>query len=139
LSLYLDASVLVPLVVADALNERAFALLQGQPEPLLVSQFAVLEVASALNRKVRTGDLAADQCATAKANLDAWRAASAQSAEMTEHDIASATDLLNDLALNLRGPDALHLALVRRLGATISTFDVGMAEAARKLGIVVVS
>ena len=133
--LYLDASLLVPLVVADAHTARAFGLLQAEPGPHFVSEFGVLEVASALNRKVRTGELSPIECASAKANLQTWRAGSAERAELTDIDITAATGLLDDLALNLRGPDALHLALVRRLGTPLATFDIAMAEAAQRLGI----
>jgi len=35
----------------------------------------------------------------------------------------------------LRAPDAIHLAVADRLGATIATFDRGLAAAAEALGI----
>lgn len=36
---------------------------------------------------------------------------------------------------SLRTPDALHLAICRRLGAELLTFDQGMIAAARSLGV----
>ena len=47
----------------------------------------------------------------------------------------NADALVRRLDLGLRAPDALHIATARRLGATLFTFDLGMASAARMLGL----
>jgi predicted nucleic acid-binding protein len=52
-------------------------------------------------------------------------------------DIAFAESLIRRLDLMLRTPDALNIAIAIRVGATLATFDVRMAEAARKLGAAV--
>ena len=52
-------------------------------------------------------------------------------------DIASAEAYLRRLDLNLRTPDALNIAIAQRVGATLVTFDLRMAEAARTLGTAV--
>jgi uncharacterized protein len=45
--------------------------------------------------------------------------------------------VLRRLDVNLRTPDALHIAIAQRLEATLVTFDWGMAAAARPLGMAV--
>ena len=72
MKLYFDASVLVGLVVKNALTARASALLRSHEAVLLVSDFAAAEFASALGRRVRMGGLTADQGRAAFATFDAW-------------------------------------------------------------------
>jgi predicted nucleic acid-binding protein len=54
LKVYLDASVPVALLTADALTARAEALMQAKTFTAVVSDFAVAEVVSAVARRVRT-------------------------------------------------------------------------------------
>jgi uncharacterized protein len=54
LSVYLDASALVPLFANDALSERADAILRANQSTLIVSDFAAAEFASAIARRMRT-------------------------------------------------------------------------------------
>jgi uncharacterized protein len=48
--------------------------------------------------------------------------------------IAVATTFLRRLDLPLKTPDAIHIAIAQRLGATLVTFDRQMAASARALG-----
>ena len=56
---------------------------------------------------------------------------------MTPGDLAAATMFLRRLDLPLRTPDALHIAIAQRLGATLVTFDRQMAASAHALGTAV--
>jgi predicted nucleic acid-binding protein len=47
--------------------------------------------------------------------------------------------MLRRLDLNLRTPDAIHIAIAQRLGAELATFDVRMAESAEALGVTAVA
>lgn len=67
---YLDASVLVALVTRDALTARADAFLGALAPVLIASDFAAAEFASALARRVRTREIAADDARTAFSNFD---------------------------------------------------------------------
>jgi predicted nucleic acid-binding protein len=49
-SVYLDASVIVPLFLADALSARATALLRTMNATLIISDWAVLEVSNVIAR-----------------------------------------------------------------------------------------
>ncbi len=57
--------------------------------------------------------------------------------EISAGDVAVATAFLRRLDLPLRTPDALHIAIAGRIGATLVTFDQRMAISARALGMAV--
>ncbi len=138
MNLYLDASVLVALLTTDALSTRADALLRALRPITLVSDFATAEFASALARRVRTGELATSLAHAAFANLDIWCARSAQTVETDATDVRAATFLLRRLDLPLRTADAINIAIAQRAGARLATFDAKMATAARALGVDVI-
>ena len=52
-------------------------------------------------------------------------------------DIDAADRILRRLAVSLRTPDALNIAIAQRLNATLVTFDRQMADSARRLGMAV--
>ena len=134
MSLYLDASVLVALLTQDRLTERAELLLRGQPDTLVLSDFAAAEFASALARRVRTGDLIAAEARSAFTTLDLWAARATTRVETIALDVATAGAFLRRLDVTLRTPDALNIAIAQRLGARLATFDAKMAAAWRALG-----
>jgi uncharacterized protein len=136
-SLYLDASVVVALFVIDPTSARAEAFLSTNPVVFLISDFGAAEFASAVARRVRARDLTADEGRLAFSNFDAWVARSADRQETTTADIDAADRILRRLDVNLRTPDALHIAIARRIDATLVTFDRPMAESARALGMAV--
>ena len=138
MSVYLDASVLVALFTADALTAKADAYLREHRPTVIVSDFAAAELASAVARRVRTGELEADDARAAFATFDAWTVRAAGRAETAAADVAAASAFLRRLDLTLRTPDALHIAIAQRLAAELMTFDQKMAASARSLGTVVV-
>ena len=137
MSLYLDASVLVALFVIDPFSARAEAFLSAHPEIFFISDFGAAEFSSAAARRVRMRDLTADDGRLAFANFDSWLACSADRQETTAADIAAADRILRRLDVNLRTPDALHIAIAQRIAATLVTFDQHMASSARALGMAV--
>jgi uncharacterized protein len=140
LRLYLDASVLVSLLVQDALTARAYALLRsGTPWVLVVSDFAAAEFASALGRRARMTYLGAEEARAALTDFDAWTAREAQRVETTTADVRAAEAFLRRLDLTLRTPDALNIALAQRAAAALATLDQKMAVSARALGTEVVT
>jgi len=50
-------------------------------------------------------------------------------------DIEEAIDLVAKVTLSLRLPDAIHIAVARRVGATLITNDRQQHRAARTLGV----
>ena len=71
------------------------------------------------------------------ADFDAWRAAMSLPVDIGATDARLAYIYARRFDLRLRAPDALHLAIARRLDATLVTLDRRLATAARELGIAV--
>jgi predicted nucleic acid-binding protein len=131
---YLDASVLVALFTDEPVSAQAQVLLHDGEDIVLVSDFAAAEFASTIARDVRNGEIARNHAIAVFSNFDGWLAQSGEFVEMKAADIAMATAYIRRLDLNLRAPDAIHIAMTQRLGATLVTFDKKMAVAARSLG-----
>jgi uncharacterized protein len=138
LSLYLDASVLVALFTKDPLTARADRVLRAQMPAVIVSDFAAAEFASAVARRVRTGDLTVNEARATFETFDIWTARAARRAETGPADVAAASFLLRRLDLTLRTPDAVNIAIAQRMGAKLLTFDDKMAASASALGVEVV-
>jgi predicted nucleic acid-binding protein len=135
-SVYFDVSVLVAMFALDPLNDRAERAID---DSATVSEFAVAEFSSVIATRVRSHDLRPGDARNAYANFDNWCGFHAQRVEVTNDDIVGATALVRRLDLPLRAPDALHLAIARRMGTRLLTFDKAMASAARALGISIVT
>jgi predicted nucleic acid-binding protein len=133
LSLYLDASVLVPLFIAEARSTDAQAGLSGQA--LFISDLATAEFSAAIARRVRVGDLTAADAASLFATFDAWAGRAANRAWIEAGDMNLAIALVRRLELSLRMPDAANLSIALRLAAKVFTFDQTMAAAATALGL----
>ena len=138
MSLYLDASFIVPLFVSEAVSPFVQDVLLSN-DRLTVSDFAAAEVASTVSRLVRMGQMAWPQAISAVSDLDAWRAAAARNIEMTSADMRLADALVRRFDLKLRTPDALHVAMAKRLGETLATVDKRLAAVARLLDMQVVA
>lgn len=134
LSLYLDTSALVPLLLTDPLSTPADRALRGWQGPLIASDLGIAEFASAASLRVRIGQLAPDEARQAFLDIDAFVAGRAHMANVLGSDMAAAISVLRRLDLTLRAPDAIHIAIAQRLGATLLTFDAKMAAAAQVLG-----
>lgn len=134
---YLDPSVVLPTLVKEPASAAVDAFMSPPKQELLVSDFAAAEVASALSRLVRMGQLQASEGTACLADFDVWRAAMTTEAEIHGADMRLAGAYVRRFDLALRTPDALHLAIARRLDATLVTLDRRLANAARELGIAV--
>jgi len=134
-SVYLDASVLVALLINDPFSQRAEAFLRKTADILVVSDFAQAEFSSAIARHVRTREITRAEAQTAFSACDDWVARTADRAETTTMDVAAAQGFLRRLDLSLRTADALHIAIALRIGAPVATFDVRMAASARMIGL----
>lgn len=132
---YLDASVLVALLTDDPSTMRADAFFRRHAPTPVVSDFAAAEFASALARRMRTGEIEAGAARSAFADLDCWIERVAERIEIGSSDVVVAAGFIRRLDLTLRTPDALNIALCRRANAVLATFDAKMATVARTLGL----
>jgi uncharacterized protein len=135
LSAYLDTSVLLPTLIAEPTTEAVYDCLGAYEQELLISDLAAAEVASALSRLTRMAMLTDADAYARLADFDAWRAAMSVPVDLAASDARLAYMYVRRFDLGLRAPDALHLAIARRLDATLITLDRRLAAAAREMGV----
>lgn len=81
------------------------------------------------------GQLTRREVKTAFADFDRWRLQETELVHLTSADVLDADRYLRRLDLTLRTPDALNIAIARRLGAILATLDRKMAASAQSLGL----
>jgi uncharacterized protein len=136
LSLYLDASALLPLFIEEARTAQAHESLRGNV--LIISDFAIAEFSSGVARRTRAGEINDSGAASVFAALDAWTLKATRRETLTAGDVNVAISLVRRLELGLRAPDAVNIAIAQRCAATLLTFDERMARSARSLGMTVI-
>ena len=133
---YLDASALLPTLIDEPTTAAVEDYLASHRDRL-ISDFAAAEVASAFSRLVRTRRLDSADASARLTEFEGWRTMTAERAEINAADARLAYAYVRRFDLMLRAPDALHIAMAQRLGATLVTLDRRMAGAAATLGIAV--
>jgi predicted nucleic acid-binding protein len=133
--LYLDTSVLVAILIRDLFTERAYRYLNTETPSLIVSDYAAAEFASAVARRVRMGEITGEAARATFATFDGLAPRTVARIETSPADIKAAEGFLRRLDLTLRAPDAVNIAIARRIGAILMTFDDKMAASAKILGV----
>ena len=123
-----------PLSGRSILSSGRSSVQAGASTPV-VSDFAAAEFASAVARRVRTGQLTQVAAREAFEDLDVWLSGEVHRLQISSADVAATGGFVRRLDLNLRTPDAIHIAMCRRAGATLATFDMRLGEAAQVLGL----
>jgi uncharacterized protein len=136
MSIYLDTSVLIPTLIRETASDAVEGYLRVAQERI-ISDFAAVEVVSVLSRFVRTSRLAHETAVARLTDFEAWRASTSLAAEVRPVDTRLAYTYVRRFDLKLRAPDALHMAIAHRVGATLVTLDYRLATAARELGVAV--
>lgn len=132
---YLDASAILPILIEEAGTSAMDGYMVGRSQDLVVSDFAAAEVASGLSRLVGMAQLSPEIGRQRLANFDDWRAAETVTLELVSADARQASSLVRRFDLMLRAPAALHVAICRRTGDQLITLDRRLADAARALGL----
>lgn len=135
---YFDASGFAALILQDGGWQAIDRwLMATRPLPTL-SDFGWGEFISSVGIRVRTQqfDDAQAHAAIVKATevLQPWGRVSLQS-----DDVAEATKLVARFELGLKLPDAIHIAVARRLDQILVTTDLQQLRAATRIGMAVVN
>lgn len=137
MSAYLDTSVLLPRIIEEPASAAVRRYLRDEGGDLLVSDFAAAELASAISRLVRMSLLEPSDATSRLDDFEIWRAATTSSIDLHTSDARLAYMFVRRFELMLRAPDAVHLAIARRVDATLVTLDRRLSNAARELGVAV--
>jgi predicted nucleic acid-binding protein len=136
---YLDTSSVVAFLTPEAASGSVATAFRAAPSGrLYLSAWTATELVSALGIKVRTGALAEAEAAKVLAAFRGRLRPACRSVPVIPDDYTSAESLLERFELGLRAGDALHLAIVRRLGEPLLTLDRRFAAAAEASGVEVV-
>jgi len=130
---YFDTSALLPLYRQEPLTAQAEQF-QNEVTPV-VSALTEVEVASALARWVRIGELTGEQALAFEATFsEDLRLGVFERVALDDRHYWQARHLLIKRQTALRTLDALHLACAVELNLTIVTADKVLADAATMLG-----
>ena len=112
--IYLDTSVIVPLIVPETTSSRARSWFDRldfrNTKDLAVSAWVLTEFTSAMGIKVRNRDISGSQGEAARALLEDALLPNMTVVEVTPTDFRLAETMLREFSLGLRDGDALHLA-----------------------------
>lgn len=137
---YVDTSALVPVFIREPKSEAVIAWLEASGERLAISEWSLVEFASAAAIKVRTGQAAANLVKQATARVHEFAQKHCTVAVPGREEFRRAAELAGDDTLKLRAGDALHLAIAARLNAQgMLCLDEAMIEGAKSLGMNVVT
>ena len=133
---YVDTSVLVAALLNEVHTDLAQRWLgkQGAGQ-LLISDWVVTEVSSALSLKIRTGAIDLTERTAALVAFQAMVDGSFTVLPLTRDHFHAAAGYADRHELNLRAGDALHLALVVAHRATLLTLDRRLLAACKALGV----
>lgn len=136
MTLYLDTSVLVTALTNEPETSKIQAWLEAQdPDDLTISDWVITEFASAVARKLRTGELSEGTRSAVSAQFNRMTSESFAIAPVTATHFRSAARFLERYELGLRAGDALHLAVCADRGTTLCTRDHRLNDAGAILAI----
>jgi hypothetical protein len=137
---YVDTSALVPLFIREPKSEAVVAWIESSGERLAISEWSLVEFASAAAIKVRTGQATANLARQATTRVHEFADKHCMVAVPGREEFRRAAEWVGDAALKLRAGDALHLAIASSLGVQgILCLDEAMVESAKSLGMGVVA
>jgi len=138
--IYIDTSALVPIFIREPKSEAVVQWLESSGERLAISEWSLVEFASAAAIKVRLRQAAPSLVKQAIAKVRDFAQKHCTVAIPGRDEFRRAAELAGDETLKLRAGDALHLAIAGMLNAQgILCLDDAMIQSAKSLGMNVVT
>jgi uncharacterized protein len=135
---YVDTSALVPLFIREPSTDTVIDWLESSGERIAISEWTLVEFASAAAIKLRTGQATAKLAKQATARMHEFTEKHCTIAVPERENFRRAAELAGNDTLKLRAGDALHLAIAESLNTqVILCLDDAMIESAKLLGMVV--
>jgi predicted nucleic acid-binding protein len=136
---YVDTSALVPIFIREPASDAVIGWIESGAGRLAISEWSLVEFASATAIKLCTGQVTAKLVEQATAHLREFASKHCMIVTPEREDFRRGAELASDPVLNLRAGDALHLAIAAGMkAAAILCLDQAMNESAKSLGIAVV-
>jgi predicted nucleic acid-binding protein len=138
--IYIDTSALVPIFILEPKSAAVVDWLESSNERLAISDWSLVEFASAAAIKVRMREIGAALAKQATTKMESFAQNHCTIAMPGRDQFRHAAELASDGTLKLRAGDALHLAIAQKLNAQgILCLDDAMIDGARLLGMNVVT
>lgn len=133
--IYLDTSIIVPLVITEDSSAVAEAMIMKvKSGELATSLWTQIELGSLVARKLRMGELSAADAEAVRRELRKILDESFRLLLPTAADFATATKFLDIPRTGLRAGDAFHLAIAANHGARkIWSLDQGFIKAGKQI------
>jgi predicted nucleic acid-binding protein len=137
---YIDTSALVPIFIREPKTEAVLSWLESAGERVAISEWSLVEFASAAATKVRTREITATFSKQVAQRLQEFADESCIVVMPGRDEFRRASELVLDSNLKLRAGDALHLAIAESLGVQrFLSLDDALNDSARLLRIPVVA
>ena len=135
MSFYLDSSVTVCAVSAEAATTAVLDWIGNVDAGLMVSDWVITETFAAISQKRRMKIISADDQRRALAAFEAQLGSSLPVVEVTRGNFRRAARLADNARTALRAGDALHLAVAEHHDFTVCTLDKRQAAAGAAFGV----
>ena len=132
--IYLDTSVVVPLLVPESKTADVKAWFAGLDVSVVSSDWLLTEFASAVSIKLRRKELSESHARAIREEFDLLTTAGLRIVPISRKAYQNAATLAAQHAHGLRAGDALHLAIALEMGAqSMATLDGVMTSNAQRL------
>lgn len=134
--IYVDTSVIVPLLTTEPKTEAVTAWFSGLRETPTCSDWLLTEFSSAISIKLRTGQITLTNAKRVRKEFELLADGGLKIAPVSREAFRQAGKMNQQHEHGLHSGDSLHLAVALELGANyIATLDVTLAANAKRNGM----